>query len=245
MELTTYGLVEKHRHHRGVDAAGKCTDNVLPADLLPDLYGDALYEGSHAPIRFQPCHAKKKVSQDSRSFSGMMHLRMELYGIDPARFTGHGGYIQRVGPACSDESGWGRFDLVAMRHPHSGTPARRKALQSFPQQAVRRFFEIGRAVFPRFTLSEFAAKRRGQYLHPVTDTQNRQIQLQQFGIEEGSILLSHTGRTAGKDERIRLKHSDLTGRKSVGMDLGIDTGFPYSARYELCDLRTEIEDDDF
>ncbi len=52
----------------------------------------------------------------------------------------------------------------------------------------------------------------------------------------------HTGRATGQDNAARVKTADLLFRHRERPDFAIDAAFTYTARDELCDLATEIKD---
>jgi len=50
-ELVADRLVDQHRGHRGIDAAGQAADHPALPDLRADLLDRFLAEGAHGPVR--------------------------------------------------------------------------------------------------------------------------------------------------------------------------------------------------
>jgi hypothetical protein len=81
-------------------------------------------------------------------------------------------------------------------------------------------------------------------MHPVTDAQHRNAQLENAGIHPGTVGFVDAGRPAGKNDAFRRQRPNLFGGDRGRFDLAVDTAFADPTGNELIELGSEIDDDD-
>src|SRR5262249_49170119 len=77
MELLADRLVDQHRGHGGIDAAGEAADDAARADLAADLLDLLLAEGGHGPVAGGAGDAAHEALQEAPALRRVHHLGME------------------------------------------------------------------------------------------------------------------------------------------------------------------------
>ena len=87
-ELLADRLVDQHRRHRRVDAAGQAADHPALADLLADLLDRLVAERAHGPVAAAADDLADEIAQQRRAVRRVHDLEMELRGVELARLVG-------------------------------------------------------------------------------------------------------------------------------------------------------------
>jgi len=117
-ELVADRAVQQGCRHRRIDAAGQAQDHVLGADLLAN-FGDCFVDIiAHLPVGARAADIEYETAQQSCALHCVRDFRMELRGIETARFVGHARDRARWGRQHQLETFRHRGDFVTMAHPH-------------------------------------------------------------------------------------------------------------------------------
>jgi len=81
-ELVAHGAMDEDGGDRGIHAAAEGTDGPFVADFFLNGLRGLFDEGGAAPFGFGFANAKKEIAQDLRAVFRVIHLHMELYGVD-------------------------------------------------------------------------------------------------------------------------------------------------------------------
>ena len=164
---------------------------------------------------------------------------MELHSVHFLLVAGHGSHVQRGRAADDAESGRRGHDLVAVAHPDL-----RRLRQAFPQRGISSQRQFGRAVFTGLGTGKLSAEAVSHKLHAVADAEHRHTEFEQPLIQGRSILAADAGRSAGKDDGLRLHSSHVRRFHVAGMNFRINAGFAHAAGNELRHLRAVVDDND-
>ena len=157
------------------------------------------------------------MGEDLLAERGVDHLGVELDPEDPA-FAGLEGGYRRLGRGRQLGEALGRLvDGVAMGHP-----AGLLAGQALEQQPGLANGQLRAAVLAHLGRLDPAAELPCQKLHPVTDAQHRDPELQEPGVELRGALLVNRGRAAGEDQALGTPAGNLFGANVVGKQLRED-----------------------
>jgi hypothetical protein len=122
-ELLADRLVDQHRRHRRVHAAGQAADHPRVADLLAyafDLHGA---EPGHAPGAAAAGNLMGEVAQQRRAVRRVHHLWMEHQAVQPASLVGDDGERRALADRDRPETRRQPADAVTVAHPHLLAPA--------------------------------------------------------------------------------------------------------------------------
>ena len=185
-------------HHAGVDAAGEAQDHAVPAHLRTDL-GDLLVDDAlHGPAGLETADAEEEVLEHAAAIGGMVHLGMELRGIEPARRALHRSHRARLGMRRDGEALRNTAHGVAVAHPH-GLLARRRG-----QKLARALAdELGGAVLALVGMGDLAAEDDGHDLVAVAEAEHGQAEVEDGGVDLRRVLGIHARRPAREDDRRR------------------------------------------
>ena len=242
-QLVADRLVDQHRRHRRIDAAGEAADHFLPADLGADFLDRLLLEGAHGPVAMTPGDFAHEVAQDGGAMRGVYHFKMKLHGIEAPRIVADGGHRRVRRNAEHLEARRQRGDTVAVAHPHRIFLA--FLPDAFENRAVGNQFDLGAAEFAMMTGLDRAAELLGHGLFAVADAEHRHARVVNLLRGERGIRIVHRGRTAGEDHPLRPHGGKGFGRLLIGHNLGIDAFLADAAGDQLRHLRAEIDDQDF
>lgn len=239
-ELVADRLVDQHRGHGGVDAAGKAADHPALADLRPDLLDRLLAEGAHGPVAGEACDLADEIAQQLGAVGRVHHFGVEHQAVIFALLVldhGERGVRRHAG---NDKARRHFGDAVAMAHPDLMAFAH--APGGLEQLALGFDLDIGAAEFAVMPALDLAAELGGHGHLAVADAEHGNA-----GIEDGlrrarRACLMHRLRPAGEDHRFRLHF--LEGRFGLleRHDLGIDALLAHPSRDQLRHLTAEIDD---
>ena len=125
-----------------------------------------------------------------------------------------------------------------MRHP-DGLFLGRAGEQGRLRRAHSRLAKLGHA-----GPLDAAAELERHQLHPVTDPERRDPELEDPRVHPGRIVGVDRGRPAAEHERMRISGTHLLGSHRVADELGVDPALTHAPRDQLCVLTTQIEDED-
>ncbi len=240
-ELVADRLVDQHRRHRAVDAAGQPADHPAAPDLLADALDRLVLEGAHRPVAAALRDLAHEIAHQRRALRRVHHLEMELRGVELALVVRDHGDRRVLRGADHAETLRQLGDAVAVAHPD------RIALALLPhaleQRRVLGDQHLGAAELAMMPALDLAAELVRHRLLAVADAEDRHAGVEQFLGGERRVLVEHRGRPAGQDHRLRLHPGEGLGRLLVRHDLGIDLLFAHPARNELRHLGAEIDDE--
>ena len=240
-ELLADRLVDQHRRHRRVDAAGQAADHPALADLLADLLDRLLAERAHGPVAAAADDLAHEIAQQRRAVRRVHDLEMELRGVELARL---------VGDHRDRRVRRGRDHLEARRqpgHPVAVAHPDRIFLALLPdaveQLGVLGDLDLGAAELAVVAALDLAAELLRHRLLAVADAEHRHA-----GVIDGlgrkrRVLVEHRGRAAGQDHAARLHRRERGGRVLERHDLGIDPLLAHAPRDQLGHLGAEIDDE--
>ena len=209
-ELVADRLVDEQRGDGRVDAAREAADDALRADLRADPLDLLLDHGGRRPARRRARDLVEEVLQDLLALGRVHDLRVELDGVvatrrDPRRprsaSTATRPSTRAPGGGAVTESRW------LIHTTWSGGRSRKSA--DSPSVGVRL------AVLGDVVRLDGAAEVARHQLHPVTDAERRDPELEHGRVQLGRALGVDRGRAAGEDERERVARRDLGGREPV------------------------------
>ena len=116
-ELVADGLVDQHRGHGGIDAAGQAADHPAGADLGADARDGLLAEGLHGPVAPAAGDVAHEVADQLRALRRVHHLRMELHGVELPLLVRHRREGRVLGHRKHLEALRQLGDPVAVAHP--------------------------------------------------------------------------------------------------------------------------------
>ena len=209
-QLVPDRLVDEHRRDRGVDAAGEAADHPALADLgldLLDLLGD---HRLRRPLLLAAGDVAQEAGEDLGPVGRVDDLGVELDPVEAAVGQLAGG-DRRARAGGQRGEALGRLeDGVAVAHP-AALLLRQPAEQAAAAVAQD---EVGAPELARLRRLDPAAERQHHRLHPVTDAQHRNLEIEQLGRERRRPRLVDRGRPAGEDQRLRRPLPDLLDRRA-------------------------------
>lgn len=129
---------------------------------------------------------------------------------------------------------------VVVAHPHrlfGGLPGQQHTVGlGDPQRCASELATTG--------VGDLAAQCGGHALIAVADTEHRDAQIHERGVDRGRILGVDRRRTTGQDQRGRVLRLDLVDRCRMRDHLGVDPRLTHPPRDQLRILRTEVDDED-
>ena len=234
-ELVADRLVDEQGRDRRVDTPGETADDALRADLRSDPLDLFLDHRRRRPGGRRPGHVVEEPLQDLLSLGGVRDLRVELDGVEPAIRILEGGDGGRRRGGGDARAGRRSGDRVAVAHPHD--LLRRQVAEQ--QRLVE--LGIGLAVLRDVVRFDRAAEIAGHQLHPVTDAERRDAELENRGVHLRRTVDVHRCRPTGEDQRQGVPRLDLRRREAVTDELGVDTCLAHATRDQLAVLAAEVE----
>jgi hypothetical protein len=163
---------------------------------------------------------------------------MELHAVEPPRPILHRRDRRPGSRRCRHEASGSGRDGIPMAHPHL------LALrQAFEQERTAGGDEVGLAVFGAPGVGDLTVEGGRHELMAITNTQDRDAQFEDGGIDPIGVLGIDRRRATRKDDPGRLRRLDLGRRDVAGDDRRVDVGFPHSAGDQLGVLGTEVDDE--
>ncbi|MPL73681.1 hypothetical protein SDC9_19487 [bioreactor metagenome] len=236
-------LVDQHRRDRAVDAAREAADHLLVADLFADL-GDRLFAiARHRPVAGE-ARKPHEVLVELRALRGVVHLGVELHGVEVTRRIG-GDREGGAGRGAIDlEARGDAADVVAVAHPDLLAPVLEPALEQ--RQRARGRSDIGAAELGGAMAGfDEAAELLHHHLLAVADPEDRHA--------EGEGRFRRTRRALAGDAVRATREDDCLGGETlqegigdllIGMDFAIDVELAQAARNQLRDLGAEVDDEE-
>src|SRR3984885_6751004 len=137
------------------------------------------------------------------------------------------------------EAGRGREHRVAMRHP-----ARLLGRRARREPAAVGDGQLRASELPDLGPLDPPAQGEREQLHPVTDAEHRDAQLEQLLVEGWRALLIDGRRPAGENHALGAPSPDLLDPDVMGQQFGEDAALADPAGDQLRVLASEVEDDD-
>ena len=223
--------------YRRVHTAGQAQNDMVFADLLPQLPDGGLREGSHFPVAPAAAYIQDKMPQHLHALFRMGHFRMELGRVEfPVRvFHGSHRADRRMG-SNGKAFRYGR-DIISMAHPDPGR------VSDICKQGG--FLTVdghdGMAVFTGGGCLDCAAQLVSHQLGSVTDAQHRNAGFEKVRrISRGLGIINTVGTTCQNNAPgTHGKKPVQAGR--IGMDLAIHLAFADPAGDQLFILSAEIQ----
>ena len=239
-ELLADGLVNQHRGHRAIDAAGKAADHAALAHLGADALDGLVLEPGHGPVALQPGDLVGEVAVDQRPARGVRHLGVELHPIEPPRLVGDDGVggARRGGDHL--EAGRHGGDLVAVAHPHRLFVA--DVAEAGQQGRLPGDADLGAAELAGVAALHRPAQLRAHGHLAVAYPQHRHAQREDGGRRGRALGLVGAGRAAGEDHRLGGEALQHGRHFVVGVDLAVDPALAHPPGDQLGDLAAEIDD---
>ncbi len=104
--------------------------------------------------------------------------------------------------------------------------------------------EVGLAELRCARALDRAAEVARHELHPVTDPQRRDAEIEDLRVEVGRAVGVDRRRPAGENERRRIARGDLGGGEPMPDQLRVDTRLAHPPRDQLAVLPAEVDDED-
>ena len=239
VELVADGAVHEQRGDRGVDAAAQAADDLGVADLVADARDLVLDDRGRRPRHVAAAHVAQEALEDVLPERRVHDLGVELDAVDPALFGLEGGHRRLARRGQRAEARRRGEDGVAMRHP-----AALLVRQPGQQPAVVGDGELGAAELAHLGALDAPAELERDELHPVTDAEDRDPELEQLRIELGRVVGVDRRRAAGEDQALGPAPRDLLGADVMGQQLAEHAALAHAAGDELGVLPAVVEDDD-
>ena len=177
----------------------------------------------------------EEVLQDLLPVGRVDDLGVELDGIEPAARVLERRDRRRGGRGGDAGAGRRLRDGVAVAHPDD--LVRREVVEE-RRLAERR---LGLAVLGDVVRLDVAAEVARHHLHPVTDPERRDPELEHVRVHLRRALGIDRGRPAGEDQRERIPGAHLGRRDAMADDLRVDARLAHPARDQLAVLAAEVE----
>jgi len=237
-ELFSDGAVEECRRHAGIHATGQAKDNVLIADLLPDILHGLVDVTAHIPFAPASGDLVDKVLDDLHAPGCVGDLGMKLQSekIPLSILNGGVGRIFRNGHCF--EAGWKSGEFVTMRVPDlqfawqfvkESTTAILHAQRAFSVLALLAGLNLALEVF-------------GHQLQAVADAEDGHAKLKDPSVGQGSLAGINALWTAGKNEGLGVERGNFISRRIVFQDCRVNLALTDASRNHLRVLRTKIQD---
>ena len=234
-QLVADRLVDEQRRHGRVDATREPADDALRADLGPDPLDLLLDHGGGRPRRRSTGDLVEEVLEDLLPVGRVHDLRVELDGIETTARVLERRDRRRRGRRGDAGAGRRLRDGVAVAHPDDLI---RREIVEERRLAERR---LGLSVLGDVVRLDVPAEIAGHHLHPVTDPERRDAELEHVGIHLRRTLGVDRGRPAGEDQRERVPRAHLGRRDAMADDLRVDASLAHPARDQLAVLAAEVE----
>ncbi len=239
-QLLPHRAVDEQRRDRGVDAAGEAADHPALADLGADrghLFGD---HRLRRPLLLAAGDLAQEAGQDLGAVGGVDHLGVELDPVEAAVGRLAGGDRRGRGRGEGREPLRRLEDDVAVAHPAAlglGQAGEQPA-------AVIGQGQLGPPELPRLRPLDLAAEGLDHRLHPVTDPEHRDPELEQVGREGRRPRLVDRGRASGEHQPLGPALADRVGRGGRRQQLGEDPAVADPPRDQLRVLPSEVKNED-
>lgn len=160
------------------------------------------------------------------------NLGVELNAIDRLTLVSDGSELRVLGCADSVESLWQIAKLVTVRHPHGHRIL--KALEELVDVTTEpSSLQIGMTVFPSDSSNNvIRVQAVGDFLQTVADSQNRDTEVEEGGVNVGSVLLIHRVGATRQNDALGLP-AQIGQLLGAGKHLGVDIDLAETAGDEV------------
>ena len=208
-ELVADRAMDERRRGRRVDPARQPADHAGVADLRPDPLDLLVDHRGRRPGLDAAGDLAQEAVEDLLAVGRVDDLGMELDPVQAALRVLAGGHRRARAGGERLESGRRLEDRVAVAHP-----ARLLGRQPGEQPAaVTGEGELGAAELAGLGALDAAAERPDHRLHPVTDAEHRDPELEQLAAQLGGALGVDRGRAAREHQRARRALADRLERR--------------------------------
>ena len=233
-------LVDQDGGDGGIDPAGEAADDAALAHLGADALDRLLAVGAHGPVEGEARDAGE-VLQEAPAARGVVHLGVELHGVEAARGVGGDGVGGAGGGGVGLEPRGEAGDVVAVAHPHLLAPGGEPAFQEVERGGGRDpgAAELGRALAAR----DLPAERVHHELLAVANPEGWEPHLPQRIRYARGVRIEHGGGAAGQDHGLWGELGQEVGSDAgEGVDLAVNADLARAAGDELRHLAAEIDD---
>ncbi len=188
------------------------------------------------PIPLASANREQEIGQNFRALAGMDDFGMELHGVKPPDWFGHGGDGAGAGGADHREAAGKSGDHVAVAHPHLLTRGK-SAEQRIGGRGVQ--FQSRQPELAFIALQHRAVEQVSHQMQSVANTQNRVIAAEYRRIHGRTARVVHAARAARYDQAFT--SGQLAGGSFAGPHIGVDPQLPDLAGNQVAILTTGIE----
>ncbi len=236
-ELVADGLVDEQRRNRRVDPARERAEDSFVPDSCTNETDLLLDDRCGRPGRRNGGHLVEEVLQDLLPVRRVHDLGVELHPVQPLGTVLERGDRRRRRGRRDRRSFGGSGDRVPVAHP-DGLLRRQVVEELGIRRLEARLPELGDPG-PLDCTPEVPRHQ----LHPVTDPERRHAELEDPGVEVGSIVAVHRGRPAGENEGRGVSPRDLVRGQPVADELRVHARLAHAPRDQLAVLATEVDDE--
>ena len=235
-QIVADGPVDEHRRRRGIDPAGEPADGPRLSDLVPYPLDRVGNDVDRRPLGPAAAGLEEEVLEDLHPVLRVPDLGMEL---DPE--TALLPVFER------DDGDRGRLggDLEAFREGEDGVSVARPGLllvgRAGEEALVALDDQVGAAVLPDLDGPHLPALDERHELHPVTDAEHRNSEVEEVRLHARSALLVDAVGTAREDDALGVLGPYLLYGRVIRDHLRVDAAFPDAARDQLRVLPSEVE----
>src|SRR5210317_154082 len=185
-KLITNSTMNQSSGHRGVDPTGEAKDNFFTANLFPDPANSILDNLSGRPFAGAATNFTYEGINKHLAARSMVDFGMELHTIEVTlkildatdrSIFGDGNFFKAPGL---------NLDMITMAHPDRAMTINEEAVKKRAGSVLGD--QVGVAVLTLACRHDPAAEVVTHQLHAVTDTQNRDSQLEKFFFNSRSPL---------------------------------------------------------
>jgi hypothetical protein len=213
-ELVAHGSVHQQGGHRGIDAAGEAADDLAVPHLLADAADLLLGHRGSVPGHVTATDVLEEVGEDLGAVGRVRHLGVELDAVQAAIDVLERGDRRPGGRGESGRARVGLVDGVAVAHP-----AALLGGQSGQQAPGLGHRELRAAELADLGALDPSTEVEHHGLHPVTDAEHGDAELQQLVVEARRAVGVHRCGPAGEDQPLRPPGLDLLDADVVGEEL--------------------------
>jgi hypothetical protein len=231
--------VDKQGGGRRVDSAGEAADRARVADLGANRAHLLLDHGGGRPSLLGADDVAEEAGEDLGPVGGVDDLRVELNSVEPAIVALEGGDRRLGARGERVEARRWLEDGVAMAHPAL-------LLGRSPLQQLAAVVTKGELAAPELAgrcLLHSPAELVDHELHPVTDAQDRDPEVEQLLAERRGAIRVDRGGAAGEHQSLRPALLDPLERRVVREQLAEDAALADAAGDQLGVLTAEVEDE--
>ena len=237
-EPLAYRFLDEHRRDGGIHAAREAAHHAPVPHLAPDALDRLLDEGAHRPVARASANPAHEVVQNLLASRGVGHFGVKLYAVAPPVVGHHRRHRGALRARERPVAGRRRLYRVAVAHPDGLRAAR---TEKDADGLLDHHF--GASELPLGVGADLPAEEVGHELHAVADAQNREVALEQRGVDRGGAVLVHAARPARQDDAPGVRTRHLAPVAGARVNLAVHVQLPHAPGDELRVLGAEIEDE--